>query len=304
MKPFRTLLFGPANDEARARQGVAAGTDALVLDLEDLVVPAEKPRARPIAAELIRRLRADFPGLGLFVRINPLESRETWRDLEHVILPEMDGLFLSKIYSLDDIKRLDALTTEWEDRNGVAPGQIEYIVPGETAESLENAFEICKGPRVATMVGASTSGDIAQALGYEWTVEGKETLYYQSRILLANRAAGKKHPIGGCWEAADDIDGLVADARFHRQLGFRGALITHPSHARPVNEVYTPSVAMVERFRELIRGYEEAEREGRGDYVFEGKFTDVAHVKTARDWLALADAIAELERGKPSPASV
>ncbi|HZU78384.1 MAG TPA: CoA ester lyase [Acidimicrobiales bacterium] len=296
MKPYRSLLFVPANDEARAREGAAAGADALILDLEDLVVPAAKPKARPFAAQLISRLRAENPGLGLFVRINPLESRQTWLDLEHVVVPELDGLFLSKIYTLDDIKRLDALTTEWEARNGVREGQIEYLVPGETAECIEHAFEISKGPRVATMIGASTSGDIAHALGYQWTREGVESLYYQSRILLANRAAGKKHPIGGCWEAADDIEGLIADARFHRQLGFRGALITHPSHARHVNEVYTPSAAEVARYRELIRRYEEAERDGRGDFVFEGKFTDVAHVKTAREWLALADAIATLER--------
>jgi citrate lyase subunit beta/citryl-CoA lyase len=301
MKPYRSILILPATSERRAREGVALGADCLVLCLEDLVVPAEKAGARDSVGRLVEALRRDHPKLGLFIRVNPLDSGQTWLDIEAGAVPGLDGLFLSKIDTADDIKRLDILTTEWEHRNGVTPGRLEYIVPGETALCLENAFEICRAPRVATLIGASTTGDIARALGYEWTAEGLESLYYQSRVLLANRAAGIQHPIGGCWLSADDLEGLRRDAAFHRQLGFRGALISHPSHAKVVNEVYTPNAEEIERHRALINAYEEAQRQGLGDFTYEGQFTDIAMVKTARERLDLADAIEALER--PAAAS-
>jgi citrate lyase subunit beta/citryl-CoA lyase len=201
---------------------------------------------------------------------------------------------LTKTRNRDDIVQFDALVSEYERRSGVPVGAIEFLIPGETAEALEKCFEIVSHPRVFSMIGASTHGDVQHVLGYEWTAGGEETLYYRSRVLLASRAAGIEHPTSGCFESEDDVDGLIFDAQCARRLGYRGYLTPFASHTAHVNRVFTPSDEEIARLQAMIDGYEAAIAEGLSSYTFEGRFTDLAHVKSAREQLAFASSVGAL----------
>lgn len=289
MVPYRSILFVPGHKPAWIDKALAAGADCLVLDLEDSVPADLKQGARQTVADSIRAVRARDPRVGLFVRVNPLDTRLTGGDLETVVVPGLTGVFAPKISQATDVLRYDALLDHFEERNGVSG--LEYIVPVEMIGAIQNAREIAlSSPRVGAMIGPTAEhADIARAVGYRWTPEGDETLYLRSRILLACREAGI-HPLTGLWERLDDLAGLEAFAEKGRQLGFRGMIAIHPSHVATVNGVFSPSAADVEFHQGLVAAYERAAAAGDGAVRYRGVHIDKAHSDTAREWLEHARA--------------
>jgi citrate lyase subunit beta / citryl-CoA lyase len=293
MRPYRSMLFMPGHRPELVDKGIAAGADALVLDLEDAVPAAEKIAARRVVADSIARVRADGHRIGLFVRPNALDTRTTGSDLDVVVQPGLDGVFLSKVGSVADVHRCEALLDHAEHGSG-AEG-LEMIVPTETATAIRDVDVIAAAsPRIGGLIGATARhADVARAVGFSWTPEGRESLYLRSRVLVAARAAGV-HPITGLWEDVRDLDGLRRFAQDGRGLGFRGMILIHPAHVAVVNEVFTPTQEEAAFYRGLVAAFEEAEAAGRGALVYEGEHIDIAHVATARAWLAAYDELARL----------
>jgi citrate lyase subunit beta/citryl-CoA lyase len=76
---MRSLLFVPADSERKLARAPQSGADGLILDLEDSVVPANRPLAR-------RQTRDFLSATGSiefrrYVRINPLSSGVALADL-------------------------------------------------------------------------------------------------------------------------------------------------------------------------------------------------------------------------------
>ena len=289
MHPYRTLLFVPGHKPGWADKAVKAGADAIVLDLEDSVPEAEKAAARRQVRDSIERLRGTGAGAGLLVRVNSLATRLTGADLEEVVVPGLDGIFVPKIEQATDVLRYDALLDHFETRNGVAG--LQYVVPVETVPAIANCRAIAQAsPRVGAMIGPTAEhADIAREVGFEWTPGGLETLYLRSRVLLACREAGI-HPLTALWERVDDLDGLREFARQGRGLGFRGMIAIHPGHVPVINEVFGPTAAETEFYRGLAAAYEEAVRAGSGAARYRGLHIDKAHYDKAVQWLAEAAA--------------
>jgi citrate lyase subunit beta/citryl-CoA lyase len=289
MVPYRSILFVPGHKPAWIDKALAAGADCIVLDLEDSVPADLKSGARQTVADSIRGVRSRDSRVGLFVRVNPLDTRLTGGDLEAVVVPGLTGIFAPKISQATDVLRYDALLDHFEERNRVSG--LEYIVPVEMIGGIQNARAIAlSSPRVGAMIGPTAEhADIARAVGYRWTPEGEETLYLRSRILLACREAGI-HPLTGLWERLDDLTGLKAFAEKGRQLGFRGMIAIHPSHVATVNEAFTPSAEDVDFHEGLVRAYREAAAAGHGAVRYRGVHIDKAHADTAAEWLAHARA--------------
>ena len=93
---LRSLLFVPGDRPERIEKALGSGADALILDLEDAVAPANKAAARQAVREALAR--ADRP-LRLFVRINPLGSPWLEADLEIIQGLGPDGIVLPKARS-------------------------------------------------------------------------------------------------------------------------------------------------------------------------------------------------------------
>jgi citrate lyase subunit beta / citryl-CoA lyase len=287
MVPYRSILFVPGHKPAWIDKALAAGADCVVLDLEDSVPADLKAGARQTVADSIRAIREKDPRVGLFVRVNPLDTKLTGADLEAVVVPGLTGIFAPKISTATDVLRYDALLDHFETRNGVTG--LEYIVPVEMIGAIHEARAIAAAsPRVGAMIGPTAEhADIARAVGYQWTPEGLETLYHRSRILLACREAGI-HALTGLWERLDDLAGLKTFAAQGRQLGFRGMVVIHPTHVPVVNEAFSPTAEDVAFHEGLIAAYDEAAAAGHGAVRYRGVHIDKAHADTARDWLAHA----------------
>jgi citrate lyase subunit beta/citryl-CoA lyase len=265
------------------------GADALILDLEDAVALADKPRSRVTVRKALEELGK--AGQTLFVRVNDFETGMTGEDLEAVVCPHLYAVMLPKVTGPDDIKAADTLISFFERKNGMQPGSVLINPSLETAQGMRQAYEVAiASPRIAHMGGLTgKDGDIARAIGFEWTPEGHEAFYYISKVLLDARAANVPYPIGGRgWWDIQDLEGLRAEAIRTRQFGYTGMLLIHPSHVQIVNEVFTPTKEKIAHWKELIAAVEECEREGRSVVIYNGMMVDTAHVKVARDMLKWA----------------
>jgi citrate lyase subunit beta/citryl-CoA lyase len=293
MKPTRSLLFVPGHRKGWAEKAVAAGSDAVILDLEDSVPQDMKAETRHMVAETIRNLARNHPDVGVYVRLNALETGMMGDDLEVVAIEGCDGFLPPKTYGARDVVQADALVTHFERRNGVAQGTLEFILSLETAQAYaECEAMIGAAPRCATLfAGTARDADVSRSVGFEFTPEGLETLYLRSRALLAVRAAGKDFPIVGLWQDLKDIDGAWAFARQNRRIGFRGMVAIHPSHIPIANEIFSPSAADVTFYQGMIDAFEIAVSRGLAAIDYEGMHIDYAHVKTAKSVLELHAAL-------------
>lgn len=293
MRPYRSMLFVPGHKASWADKGVASGTDALILDLEDSVPAADKATARETVRDTLGRLASEQVRADVWVRPNSMDSGLFGADVEKVLVPGVAGLVLPKVFSAEEIVRIDAVVSHIEQREGLAPGSVGLIVSFETAVAMAHCEEIAAAsPRVSSLLGATgPSADVGRELGFEFTPEGLETLYLRSRIILAARAAGLHHPLTGVWQDIKDLDGFRRFAEDARRLGYRGMVCIHPSHVAVSNEVFTPTPEAVDHARRMIEAFRKAEAEGSGAVDFEGQHIDLAHAKTAEGIVALAEAI-------------
>lgn len=293
MKPYRSMLFVPGHKPTWAEKAVAAGADAIILDLEDSVPAADKSDARKTVRETIGRLRGQQTRAGVWVRPNSYDSGLFGADLEEVMVPGLAGLFLPKVFTAQEIVQIDAVVSHIEAREGLVAGSAGLIISFETAVSIAHCEEIaCASPRVSSLLGATgPNADVGRELGFEFTAEGLESLYERSRIIVAARAAGLHHPVTGVWQDIKDLDGFRRFALDARRLGYRGMVCIHPSHVAVANEVFTPSPETVEACRRMIAAFRAAEAQGSAAVDFEGQHIDYAHVKTAEGVIELAEAI-------------
>ncbi|GAA4353721.1 CoA ester lyase [Variovorax defluvii] len=289
MRPMRSILFVPGHKEGWPDKAVAAGADGVILDLEDAVPTAMKAQAREVVAQSIRKLAAGSRKVGVYVRLNALETGLTGDDLEKIVIPGLDGVLLPKNYGPRDFVACDALITHFERRNGVKPGTVEIVCSLETAQAYASCEKILEAsPRVATLfAGTAKDADVSRSIGFQFTPGGHETLYLRSRALLATRAAGRQFSWVGLWQDLKDPEGAKAFAIQNRQLGFTSMVMIHPSHIAIANEVFTPSEQEVIFYKGMIEALEKGEAEGNAAVLYEGQHIDYAHVKTARQVVEL-----------------
>jgi citrate lyase subunit beta/citryl-CoA lyase len=293
MNPYRSMLFVPGHKASWADKGVATGVDAIILDLEDSVPASDKADARKIVRETIERLHGADLRADVWVRPNSLDTGLLGADVEEVLVPGLAGLFLPKIFTAEDVIRIDAVVSHIEQREGLPAGSIGLIVSFETAVSMAHCEQIAAAsPRVSGLLGATgPNADVGRELGFEFTPGGLETLYLRSRIILASRAAGLHHPVTGVWQDIRDLDGFRQFAKDGKQLGYRGMVVIHPSHVAVANEVFTPRPEAVDFYRRMITAFQQAEAGGSAAVDFEGQHIDIAHVKTAQGIINQAEAL-------------
>lgn len=286
MKPVRSFLFVPGNKPTWIEKSITSKADALILDLEDSVPQEMKVEARMIVKSKLAWLSEQHQRT--WVRINRSPHLYDFDDILAVVGPHIEGIFISKPIGPEDIDTVSAMLSEAEYRNGVPIGSTRVIPLLETARALQFAYEIALRDRVPAIVGATAkNADVARALNTVWSTEGRESLYFKSRIVMAARAAGKL-PIGGVWQQVHDLEGLKDAAAKDHALGMSGELILHPSNAAIVNAVYSPSPEQVSFYEGMIAALEKAQAEGRASTIYDGEHIDIAHAKTAREIIALA----------------
>lgn len=288
-KPIRSFLFVPALKESMIVKGAAAGADAIILDLEDSVPPAGKVDARELVASKLEWLGEQ--GQRVYVRINRSPYLYDFEDMMAVVGPCLEGIILSKPIGPEDVDCISMMLSEAEHRKGAQIGATRLVPTMETARSMETAYEMAKRDRVSAIAAPmARNGDSARALGVNWSMDGRESLYVKSRAVMAARAAGKA-PYGGLWQQVHDLDGLRDYLGRDRELGMAGAMLLHPSNVGPTNEIFSPSAEDIAYYQGMIDAHAEAVAAGRAACIYDGEHIDIAHVETAREIVAQAAAL-------------
>ena len=111
MQPMRSLLFVPGHRETWPAKAVANGVDGVILDLEDSVPTTMKEEARQIVASSIRALANGPRTVGVYVRLNAMETGIAGDDIERVTIEGLDGYVLPKTYGERDVIQFDGLVS-------------------------------------------------------------------------------------------------------------------------------------------------------------------------------------------------
>lgn len=295
----RSYLFAPGNHAKLLAKVFGAGADAVVLDLEDAVPPAEKDRAREVVRETLEH-RGETLAPATYVRINHV-STPWWRDdVFAAVVPGIAGLRIPKVESALEARKVARAVAEAERANGVAPGSVLLTGTIESAAGVLAAAEIAKADRVEALCFGAT--DLARDMGAEPGRDEIETLYARSHLVLVSRAAGIRPPIASVQIDLKDEERLLETTRAARRLGFFGRSCIHPKQLPVIHRVFTPSAESVARAREIVRAYERAKAAGSGAFTMpDGGFVDEAIARQAEDLVALADALAPKQDGEETP---
>lgn len=285
---WRSGLFVPVNVERFLARAHERGADAIQLDLEDSIAPADKPEARRKVEAAVARLRREARA-DILVRINqPLE--DAVRDIEAAVIPGVAALMVTKVEGPDHLRLLDELVSRLEQKRGLPEGGIRFVALIEAPGPLAQAHAIARAtPRtVGLSLGAE---DYATAIGGEPTEE--VLLMPKQQILQAAVAAGLM-PLGTISTVADYSD-LVAYERVVRRsaaFGFVGASAIHPAQVPVLNAGFSPSPEKVAAAERMIALDREAAAQGRGSFAIDGKMIDIPIIRRAEALLARARAIA------------
>ena len=291
MKPVRTALFAPGIKDRVMGKALAAGADAVILDLEDSVPLATKAEARTLVAKTIDGVAANPSRPGIYVRVNAASTGLLADDLEAVVRPGVDAVLLSKTENIDDVRQTAGSLDRLEKARGVKAGAVEIILQIENALGVYNCFNLIKAsPRVvATCFGSARDGDLQTDLGCSWSIEGTELLYARSKVLLDTRAAGANiHPLDGVFADLNDEAGLLADSKLSARLGYIGRTVIHPKQIAPVKAAYAVPEADVAYYQKIATEFAVAEKTGTAAIAVDGKLVDYAMAQRARRVLALA----------------
>jgi citrate lyase subunit beta / citryl-CoA lyase len=288
---MRTALFAPGNKERVMMKALDSGADAVILDLEDSVPNAAKADARTLVSQAIAAAaaRADRPAV--YVRVNGTASRALDDDLSAVVQPGLDGIFLPKAESVEEVQRAAETIERCETTRGMTAHTVEIILMIESALGVYRCFDMLRAsPRVATAcIGGARDGDLQTDLGCSWSIEGTELMYARSKVLLDTRAAGKLYPLDGVYSDLEDDAGLRQDSRLSARLGYVGRTVIHPKQITPVREAYAVPEADVTYYREVVVEFEAAEKAGHAAIVVAGKLVDYAMYARAKRVLTLAE---------------
>jgi citrate lyase subunit beta/citryl-CoA lyase len=280
---WRSLLYVPATRDSFVAKAHTRGADAIILDLEDAVAPAEKPAARAALARAVPSVRQG--GADVCVRINrPL--RMAAQDIEAAIAAGADVLVLTKLMGPDHVRLLAEMTAESEATHGVPVGRTRFIGLVETAQALTVMEAIARADERLVALGAGGE-DLATDLGMEPV---PDALYVPKMLaVIAARAAGVL-PLGfiGTVAGLSDLEGYRAMLRRSRALGFACASCVHPSQVPIINEEYGARPEEVARAQRMVASFEAALAQGLGAVSFEGQMIDEPVVERARRLLARA----------------
>ncbi|MDI1284272.1 MAG: CoA ester lyase [Reyranella sp.] len=281
---WRSLLFVPVLAERFVAKAHTRGADAIILDLEDSIVPANKAAARAAVAAAVPRVAQG--GADVTVRINrPLELAVP--DIAASVMPGVSALMLPKVMGPEHVRLLGELVSDREAALGMEIGHTRFLVLIETPAALPHLFAIAAEPRMA---GMSVGGeDMATELGA--TPSADSNYVFAMQGLAACRAASIL-PMGSMGQLANinDLDSYRAGLKRGRTLGFMTASCIHPAHVPIINEEYGASPAELDRARRLLAAFDVAVAAGEGAVAFEGSMIDLPVVIRARRLLERAAA--------------
>lgn len=260
------ILFCPADRPERFGKALERA-DAVILDLEDAVSPADKTAARGAVIE------SELDPARVIVRVNPVGTDAFAADLATLSQTDYRTVMLAKAESPKRIAKIDA--------------RFRIVALLETAKGVSQAERIAElGSVAALMWGAE---DLVASLG--GTSSRKHNgryrdiaRYARSRTLLAAGAHGKA-AIDAVHLDIGDTKRLRIEATDAAASGFAATACIHPSQVEVIRAAYRPT----DREAAWAKGVLAAAEGERGVFAYEGRMVDEPVLRHARGILRRTD---------------
>jgi citrate lyase subunit beta / citryl-CoA lyase len=273
----RSRLYLPGNQPDLMLNAGLFGPDAVILDLEDAVAPAQKDAARLLVRNALRAV--DFCGAERMVRINQLPAGLD--DLPVLLPHNVHTILLPKAERAADVLAVVARAREITDR----PVFLMPIL--ESALGIENAYAIASAdPAVVAL--AFGAEDFTRDIGASRTEAGMESFVARSRVVLAARAAGVQ-PIDTVYSDVANDAGLLAATREAIGLGFDGKGCIHPRQVQVIHDAFRPTREEIANAYRIQQAMEAAAHRGDGVVAMGSKMIDPPVVARALRVLRLAE---------------
>ncbi|MCB9958748.1 MAG: CoA ester lyase [Rhodospirillaceae bacterium] len=284
--PLRSVLYMPGANARALEKAKTLDADALILDLEDSVAPDAKAVAREQVAAAVK---AGGYGRRLpVVRINALTTPWGHADLAAAVHAGAKVVLIPKVDGADAVREVEMAIHEIdEDAN------IKLWAMLETPRGILRADEIA-GSSFALKTLVMGTSDLAKDLHCHHTRDREPMVTSLGLCLLAARAHNKAIVDGVCLDL-DDMERFEAECLQGRHMGFDGKTLIHPKTVAVANRVFAPDAEEIATAKKISVAHAQAQAEGKGVTVVDGKLIEYLHVQTAERVLAMARAVGALE---------
>ncbi len=294
---LRSWMFVPGNRQRMLEKSLGVAVDAVMMDIEDGVAPAEKDAARKqiaaclddVAARMKKDAKLRTPAR--YVRINAVGHERMRDDLALVLRQGLEGLVVPKVETPDQVKTVEQILDQQEPKLGLGRGSVRLLVAIESPKGLFNAYAIASSsPRVVGLLFGAEDFSRELSLPLRRDGEARDLIYARSALVTA-AACAHVQAVDGVWPDLQDTEGLKKFAAQSRRLGFSGMSLIHPAQVDIVNGAFTPAADEIDYALSVLKAFDEARTRGEGAVAFGGQLLDLPIVDRARQTLSLAESL-------------
>ncbi len=268
----KSWMFVPGDKQRFLEKVENVPVDVALLDLEDGVLPSQKPTARTMVATTLDRA---WTGPHRYVRLNASTTPWFDDDLNAIVRPGLDGVCMTKVDSVADLRAgIDALAAR-EAAAGMEVGSVRIVAAIESPRGLLAAADIAAAdPRIVALIFGAEDYALELGLPARRVDEAAELLYPRSAIVVAAAAAGVLS-IDGVFPDLDDEPGCLADIATARNLGFSSKSTFNPRQVDMINTAFSPQPEEIEYARKLAVAFDEAKARGDASVAVGGQLVDL-----------------------------
>jgi citrate lyase subunit beta/citryl-CoA lyase len=290
-RPRRSVLYMPGSNARAMEKAREIPADALILDLEDAVAPDAKEEARAQVAAAVKA--GGYGKREISIRVNGLDTPWGMDDIKAAVAAKPDAILVPKINSADDVRRAETALSD-----AGAPSTLQLWCMIETPLAILNIQSIAaeaRGLASRMTLWVMGTNDIAKELRAAHTPDRVPMLASLGLSVIAARAYGLVI-LDGVYNDIKNEDGFAAICEQGRDMGLDGKTLIHPSQVAPCNRIFSPDAETVAFSRKTIEAFQAPENKGKGVLKVEGRMVEILHAEIAKRTVAIADAIAELEK--------
>ncbi len=294
---LRSWMFVPGDRQRMIDKALTLPVDAIMMDIEDGVAPAEKENARrQIAASLddvaqMLKREPHYRTPARYVRVNAVGSERFIEDIKAVVRPGLEGLVVPKVDTIGQVRIVEDELGRAEVAHHMPGGTLKLLVAIESPAGLFNAYAIASSsPRIIGLMFGAEDFTREMNLPVRRQAEAVDLIYARSHIATA-AAAAHVQAVDGVWVDLNDAAGLRRFAQQARRLGMSAISIIHPNQIEEANAAFTPTKEDIEYAREVLKAFDAARAAGQGAIAFRGQLLDYPIVDRARATMQLAKSL-------------
>eukprot|EP01084_Bolivina_argentea_P060345 110259_1 len=279
VRPRRSFLYMPVNNEKFVQKATTLDVDTLVFDLEDAVAPNQKIEARQCAINTLNNYTFN-KRTEVSMRINPVSSGLAQDDINAILSANTmpNTICLPKVQNPNEIKWLSSEITK---QIGSKGDLIEIIGMIETPNAVLNAYSICTSDERLTGI-VFGADDYAAIINATRTSSNHEIMFARNLTLLNAKSVGLD-TIDIVNINFRDHDIFLKEAQQGFEMGFTGKQCIHPIQADLAQKAFSPPNKTIEWAVKVVNSFDNQTSKGVGAFELEGIMIDMPTVKQAQN---------------------